>query len=383
MGVELSHQDVRRFRAASRALTSPLEYDALDRWGAAVNAALCDLFGAQRAALVLPRPTHVHFSLRGFDPGSVEPYQQAVSPAGPGTNRYADPLLDHAMGCLERAGVDAWTTELAEGLSGIPSERIPLFQEVLIPGGLSHMAIMGAAHDHGMALCGVYHEAPRADPLGAARLELIGLLAPSFQAGVHVLDRLEGVRHAVDALLDHVSDAILVCDTAGRELHRNRALKALLDRDPEGERVIEAMRRVARAVARLEPGPAPEAGTVAGAGRAAAARVRTTRHRYALHAGFIGAGVFGRGRAVVVSPRRAAPILPAPDTLMERCGLTRREAEVALRVARGHSNAEIAAELCRSPHTIRHHAEHIFQKLGIRTRKALALKLMEVRASAE
>lgn len=51
-------------------------------------------------------------------------------------------------------------------------------------------------------------------------------------------------------------------------------------------------------------------------------------------------------------------------------GLTSREAEVLGWVARGKTNAEIAAALFISPHTVRKHLEHTFEKLGVRTRTA-------------
>ena len=51
-------------------------------------------------------------------------------------------------------------------------------------------------------------------------------------------------------------------------------------------------------------------------------------------------------------------------------GLTPREAEVLGWVARGKTNAQIAALLFISPLTVRKHLENIFEKLGVRTRTA-------------
>ena len=53
-------------------------------------------------------------------------------------------------------------------------------------------------------------------------------------------------------------------------------------------------------------------------------------------------------------------------------GLSPREAEVLGWVARGKTNAEIAAALFISPQTVRKHLENIFEKLGVRTRTAAA-----------
>ena len=58
-------------------------------------------------------------------------------------------------------------------------------------------------------------------------------------------------------------------------------------------------------------------------------------------------------------------------------GLTRREAEVLLSLARGRSNPQIAEELTISRKTVSAHVEHIYAKLGISTRAEAALFAME------
>jgi len=57
---------------------------------------------------------------------------------------------------------------------------------------------------------------------------------------------------------------------------------------------------------------------------------------------------------------------------LERLGLSRRESEVLLCVAQGKTNAGIGASLGLSRFTVRKHLEHIFQKLGVKTRTAAA-----------
>jgi DNA-binding CsgD family transcriptional regulator len=56
--------------------------------------------------------------------------------------------------------------------------------------------------------------------------------------------------------------------------------------------------------------------------------------------------------------------------------LTRREREVLAFVAGGKTNADIAALLAISARTVQKHLEHVFQKLGVETRTAAAMRAM-------
>ena len=64
---------------------------------------------------------------------------------------------------------------------------------------------------------------------------------------------------------------------------------------------------------------------------------------------------------------------PRPDTGRAGPGqLTRRERDVAVLVARGQSNSQIAASLVISVRTVETHVEHIMNKLGCGTRAQIA-----------
>ena len=59
-----------------------------------------------------------------------------------------------------------------------------------------------------------------------------------------------------------------------------------------------------------------------------------------------------------------------------RSGLTAREVEVLVLLGQGRSNPEIAAELHVSRKTVSSHLEHIYAKLGVKTRTGAALSAM-------
>jgi DNA-binding NarL/FixJ family response regulator len=58
-------------------------------------------------------------------------------------------------------------------------------------------------------------------------------------------------------------------------------------------------------------------------------------------------------------------------------GLSERELEVLRLVAVGYSNPDIARKLFISRRTAEHHVQHIYAKLGVRSRAAVALFAME------
>jgi DNA-binding CsgD family transcriptional regulator len=111
------------------------------------------------------------------------------------------------------------------------------------------------------------------------------------------------------------------------------------------------------------------------AGEVAFARVLSkSGHWVVLH----GASLVSDGPArvaVIVEPAHPARITPL---LMAAFGLTEREQEVTRLVLQGESTARIAARLVVSPHTVQEHLKNIFEKTGVRSRRALTGKVFFV-----
>ena len=56
---------------------------------------------------------------------------------------------------------------------------------------------------------------------------------------------------------------------------------------------------------------------------------------------------------------------------------SKREEEVMKLIIKGLTNAEIAADLVISPHTVKAHIEHIYSKLGVHNRLQAVMKYLK------
>ncbi|MGD9607167.1 MAG: response regulator [Leucobacter sp.] len=144
--------------------------------------------------------------------------------------------------------------------------------------------------------------------------------------------------------------SILVLTTFGHEEYLFDALQAgvsgFLLKTSRAEQLVEAVRALAAGQALLGPDV-----TRSVMERAAGLRQEP--------------GAEDRGASVQDGP---APGGSSADAAMEAAGLTEREREVLGLVARGRSNAEIAAELFLGEATVKTHVSNILQKLGARDR---------------
>lgn len=66
------------------------------------------------------------------------------------------------------------------------------------------------------------------------------------------------------------------------------------------------------------------------------------------------------------------------QALQERYGVTQREAEVLIWIAKGKANKDIGEILNLSPRTVNKHLEQVFVKLGVENRAAAAVRAAEV-----
>jgi len=174
------------------------------------------------------------------------------------------------------------------------------------------------------------------------------------------------------ALLDTLSEGVLVLDSAtGALVYRNRALHTMLDAEPDAAMLFDTALQLGQ---RWRWRSAAPRSALDGAAELSDVRFATTHAVYRLWCMALQLGHPVPNRIVVLVERMGL-LLPPAARLRARFSLTAREAEVALLLAEGASDADISRALGVSIHTARHHGERVFTKVGVHSRKALALHL--------
>jgi DNA-binding CsgD family transcriptional regulator/PAS domain-containing protein len=373
MSLTLTTDDLARCEEASRILLSPLSPPSVEAWRGEVCRAVRTLLRADYSLFVLPGAARPLFS-EDLDPATLAAHVRYIAPSMTG-GCSEDPHIHRYFDRRRQLGVDTATYAVIDRVIGRAWRDTAFYNEVLQASGMRDMAACYAALPDEAApadaAAAVYYERPDASPFGEGSLLLLQALLPSFRAGLDVLVRCRAHGQA----LDQLSEPVCVCTIDGRALYRNAALVRLLDAEPERERVEEALHAQARALCRVgyprrHAEPVPFAPGMQ--------EVSVRRGRYVLRGTLLPHGTFGpEGRVMISVAPPSQPTLPPHEVLRARYGFTRREAEVALLLAEGLTNSQLAERLFLSPHTTRKHAERVLEKLDLRTRKALALRLMQ------
>lgn len=175
---------------------------------------------------------------------------------------------------------------------------------------------------------------------------------------------------ALARVMDAVSAELVLCTPAGSILHANHPARERLDADSGSGSLGEEIRFlcVGLHLQIAENGEGNGTEAVSQAER----RVALDGSEVHLRAVDLGVPRHGRNPAVLV-------LLDVEDPLSDRelklLGLTRAEIQIARMVVLGRTNREIAHALSISVHTVRHHVQHIHDKVGIRSRTQLLATL--------
>ena len=188
----------------------------------------------------------------------------------------------------------------------------------------------------------------------------------ALAAGLAILQRLEEWRITLGQVCDDVNTGMAVFRRGGLQVvARNARWDELLDEEPERDRLLG-----------LITCQAGHTAAAVGSVREDYAELVLSGGSYRLIARRAPAGTLLSDAGVLVLMERVGPELPTTRELRVAFGLRGREPQVALLAAEGLSNAAIAQQLRLSAHTVRHYLERVLTRLGLHSRKALALHLL-------
>ncbi|MFQ5537650.1 MAG: response regulator transcription factor [Gemmatimonadota bacterium] len=356
----LGGSDLRQARDVMDVILRPPEFDDFNTWRRAVLSEVKALMGADLGGFMFAMPG-------GHD--WVSDYPQ-VKIRG----------YDHRIQRLA-SGEDVWRRHLDLGVHSRDEVWLPIrpdfyeteyYQDFLRP--LRAFDALGVTwlHPRGGSCreaCQflVHHETERGRRFGAREKSLFALLFPALRAGsdyaVVTARRAGGSDEVAQVVLDGKGDA----------LHMNPAATTLLEAVPgrSGE-LRSALKKMVRICGSRNSASPPSSSWVQLSGGA----VQVSLVRIPL-GGDRGTGYVAALRVGDSEP----PVVPAGESRAEgeasRAGLTPRQFEVALLLARGKSNKAVARTLGIAPATARRHTEQVLSRLGVPRRSGVAAALLK------
>lgn len=175
--------------------------------------------------------------------------------------------------------------------------------------------------------------------------------------------------------LDVLREGLVFFDLDERPVHTNATLRRIMSQQPDAEEIRREIRRFTESLGPLvRRGHAQDDGIQ----ELAVRDFRTSEGSYLLRGSLVCMDAGPGEGLLLVALEPAGPEFLSEELLQARYHLTSREVRVARLVTLGLSDADIAGQLCISLHTARHHAEHLRQKLGVRSRGEVAAHVLRV-----
>jgi DNA-binding CsgD family transcriptional regulator len=171
-----------------------------------------------------------------------------------------------------------------------------------------------------------------------------------------------GLRPSLATLLDLMGEPVALLAANGDLLHQNRALEDLLSDSTDRTLLTARLAEVARE-SKIDSRQLHQS------------TAQTPGQRFTLDVHRLEMDLLWPAGTVLIR------IIPIHSQILDAgqlaiaFGLTRRQAEVAVLLAQGYRNRELALVLAISPHTARRHTEQVLARLGVSTRAKAACLL--------
>jgi len=391
-----SSRDVHRLQDAQRALLRPVS-ETLQPWADGVCAIVRQLVhtdhvyyyepsqtpsGAPHRPLHLPRAhrpappekpsgsptaeTRSESGLRIYCPSAGDALREGIRRHFRGFEqgfmqfREAYPTLQHRL--VRSAGTGAFHDAPLHDWA--QRESLQIYQEVFRPLSVDRKVALSTPLPVGEALLIAGFKEADMPAYNGRRHRLLQMLVPAYEASLRFRHRLSHVCTGLARVLDELPVPLLVFDADARERHRNAALRSLLSRAADGEAIVRAAQQLAEG---LRPHAVPDALPPA------QCTVTLPSGTFTLRGHHDNAAL--PDISILISVDRASA-LPAPRAVTAASDLTPREAEVAVLLAKGLSDQQIADDLCISVYTVRRHVSQVLRKLDLPSRAGVALALL-------
>jgi DNA-binding CsgD family transcriptional regulator len=278
----------------------------------------------------------------------------------------ADAVVNEWNNRRRASAMPVYTRDLIDHVIDRRVRESAYVNEALIPNGITFwQGVYGRGPGDSDAILWVSYRRPEREPFGEAAVPLLSLLAPAFQAGLDALVRLGDAR----AALDELAHPLIVFDREGREVHRTAAFVEMTRASDGEEAVVARARSLARGFAARRAHHAPTSPSV---------HMTAGGRDFVLRVSLLPEGLLSGPPAVaVLAQPLTPPSFPDATQLAAAFGLTPRETEVTLHLARGATREQVAQAMGISPHTARAHTEKVFAKLGVVTRSAVAAAILK------
>jgi DNA-binding CsgD family transcriptional regulator len=393
MSISLTSSDLQRLQAAQRLLLSPPESGPISEWVSSVCEAMRHLFATDHVYYLEPDGLLVRPSLEDARNGRIEsggdaspsasseaptlfvraeaagePFEQGIQRHFQGFEdgfsqfQEAYPTLQHRI--IRAAGACAVHDAPLHDM--VLREQLNIYQEVFRDPRIDRQMALSVPLPQGESMLIAGYENSRAAPFNGKRHQMLKLLVPAFEAGIRFRQRIAGAEQRVVEMIDAVETALLLFDQRGRLVHCSQAFARLCRRNALSEEDVRTLYTTAQALVQDARDPAADAPLMC------ARTVALRSGAYVLRLTKLDRATTG----TLVSVERDAPFASA-HTIQQHVGLTPRQSEVALLMAEGYTDAEIADRLFISVNTVHRHVARVLEKLDVSSRSAVALALLK------
>jgi DNA-binding CsgD family transcriptional regulator len=363
MPYTLSLRDSRQAGECARILAMPFEFSGFDDWSSAASESLRLLLGADKTTFAISEGGHVHNRSEVIPQAALREYIQHY-------------LVGDQFGLLTRSlAFGAFNRNLVWAKHRKEILRSAYWNELVRPVRAFDTVGLSATVKtaSGLANLQFYHDEEKGPRFGPRGLAIMRAVYPAFAAGCRSWAALHGYSQQLSNFVDTIPIGVVLGQIDGSIVHENASLRRILASvAPDNtlrNAITDCIERFRREWSTRSPAAIPALP------RPTASDYRSSGSGFRLSTSFLGRDVLpGGGAIVVVIEPLGPPPFPA-RLLRDRYYLTGRELEVARLLAEGKTNLEIAAALCVSAATARHHTESVMAKFGVNTRGKIAAVL--------